>query len=335
MGEIDDLPDKPGHLIRLAHQRSVAVFTAAARDYNITALQHILMVALNKYPNIDLSTLAGIVALDRSTTGTVAARLASRDIVEITPSADDRRAKMINLTPAGEKLLQDMVVAVQRSQRELLSPLSDAERAEFFKIIRRLVGRSSDHKQSATFCNQSARLNTKRSVVLDDPEGMLGGAIARRLSDTGAHVLGLDASEPADMVIFPRLWSADGLAIDNLGAELKRITEAALQIAERNRSCRLVLALVISEPGDPATPTASALRCAWLTAANDLASQLGASRCSAIVAAPPAGNRRRSTKSSPSEVLALVDDMAEMICSAHIPSGGGRAATVIDLTGFG
>ena len=58
MPEIDDLPDKPGHLIRLAHQRSVATFAKAARRHNITGVQHIIMVALNKYPDIDLSTLA-------------------------------------------------------------------------------------------------------------------------------------------------------------------------------------------------------------------------------------------------------------------------------------
>src|SRR5690606_13789776 len=57
MPEIDDLPDKPGHLIRLAQQRSAATFAKAARRYNITGVQHIIMVALNKYPDIDVSTL--------------------------------------------------------------------------------------------------------------------------------------------------------------------------------------------------------------------------------------------------------------------------------------
>src|SRR5690606_10750073 len=86
MPEIDDLPDKPGHLIRLAQQRSVATFAKAARRYSITGVQHIIMVALHKYPDVDLSTLAGIVALDRSTTGAVVARLGERGLVAVEPS---------------------------------------------------------------------------------------------------------------------------------------------------------------------------------------------------------------------------------------------------------
>lgn len=83
MYEIDDLPNKPGHLIRLAHQKAISVFSDATQGFNITAVQHVIMVALNRFPDIDLSNLAQIVGLDRSTTGNVAARLSDRGLVTI------------------------------------------------------------------------------------------------------------------------------------------------------------------------------------------------------------------------------------------------------------
>ena len=43
---IDDLLEKPGHLIRRAHQMSVAIFECEASSFGITAPQHVVMTAL-------------------------------------------------------------------------------------------------------------------------------------------------------------------------------------------------------------------------------------------------------------------------------------------------
>jgi DNA-binding MarR family transcriptional regulator len=143
---IADLGEKPGHLIRRAHQLTAAIFDAAASRYGVTPAQHVVMTALYKHPGVDQATLASLVALDKVTVGLIVARLVDRGLVERADSAVDRRARVLGLAPAGRKLLSSMQAAVRRSQTQLLAPLSPAQKKQFFIIMRRIVGMTPPHK---------------------------------------------------------------------------------------------------------------------------------------------------------------------------------------------
>ena len=143
---IADLGEKPGHLIRRAHQITAAIFEAATGRYKVTAPQHVVMTALYTHPGVDQATLASLVALDKVTVGLIVARLVERGLVEREDSQTDRRARVLDLAPAGRKLLSRMQAAVRHSQTQLLAPLSPAQKKQFFTIMRRIVGMTPPHK---------------------------------------------------------------------------------------------------------------------------------------------------------------------------------------------
>jgi DNA-binding MarR family transcriptional regulator len=137
---IADLGDKPGHLIRRAHQLQAAIFEECAGRYRLTPVQHVVMTALFQHPGVDQATLAALVALDKVTVGAVVVRLESRKLVARADSPADRRRWALSLTGEGTALLKSMQPAIRQSQARLLSTLSAKEQKQFISLMRRIVG---------------------------------------------------------------------------------------------------------------------------------------------------------------------------------------------------
>ncbi|HEX7007329.1 MAG TPA: MarR family transcriptional regulator [Alphaproteobacteria bacterium] len=131
--------DKPGHLMRRAQQIAVSIFTEECKEFGLTPVQYALLCAVRDNPGIDQITLASLVALDRSNTGDVIARLQERGLFQREPGRLDRRTKTLRITPAAADLLARMEEAVQESQRRILAPLTEAEQRVFMELLTKLV----------------------------------------------------------------------------------------------------------------------------------------------------------------------------------------------------
>jgi len=346
MPEIDDLPDKPGHPIPRAQQRSATTFPKAARRFNITGVQHIIMVALNKYPDIDLSTLAGIVALDRSTTGAVVARLGERGIVEVEPSPSDRRAKLIRLTTSGQALLERMLDAVATSQRELLAPLDDAERQLFFRIMRKLVARPVERKLPVALRGDpGGSLKGLRAAILG-PRSDLSLAIGRRLSDDNAIVAESSGAAktskadraPVDLAIFARLWPGEGEnSVVALGRQLEDDIGRARALAARPASGLRVIFVLVLAVADGAcdVPLGAGLKRAWTLAVRQCARDLRrlGIGCYGVVAATPLDGPRRPAKAA-SELALTVEQASHLVALVARGFGPSEAGVILDQTDF-
>ena len=136
---LDDLHSRPGHLIRRCHQISVSLFLDECEQFDITPVQYAVLAALKVKPGIEQIKLAGLVALDRSTTGYVVDRLEVRALVRRKSCKTDRRLKRISLSVPGEALVDDMQDAVQRVQDKILAPLTPEERIQFTAFLMRLA----------------------------------------------------------------------------------------------------------------------------------------------------------------------------------------------------
>jgi DNA-binding MarR family transcriptional regulator len=134
-----DLTVAPGHLIRRAHQISVAIFNAHLMAVDVTPVQFAILNALHDTPGVDQITLAKRVAFDPATSGSVIGRLESKGWVERRADEVDRRRKLLVLTPQGLSALAGMTLAVAAIQTEILSPLEPHEQAQFMHLLRRLV----------------------------------------------------------------------------------------------------------------------------------------------------------------------------------------------------
>ncbi len=134
-----DFQHAPGYLVRRTHQMAVAIFTEETADFGITPVQFALLNALMDTPGEDQVTLAGRVAFDAATSGSVISRLEAKGWVRREADANDRRRKLLWVTPEGEAVVGQMKRAVNRAQARITSPLDAREREQLIRLLGKLV----------------------------------------------------------------------------------------------------------------------------------------------------------------------------------------------------
>jgi len=134
-----DFRHAPGHLIRRAHQVSVAIFMEETAGYDVTPVQFSILNALLEDPGEDQVTLARKVAFDAATFGSVITRLEARGWVRREPDPADRRRKRLWVTQEGADAARAMKRAVGKVQQRILAPLEDGEREQLVALLDRLV----------------------------------------------------------------------------------------------------------------------------------------------------------------------------------------------------
>ena len=135
----DPVAAMPGHLLRRCQQIAVAIFLDECRAVDLTPLQYVTLATLDNQGALDKATLGGEVALDRTTVAVVANNLEERGFVTSRDSEEDRRARLIEITPAGKALLDEVKDDVRRAQERILSPLEPQEQAEFVRLLAKMA----------------------------------------------------------------------------------------------------------------------------------------------------------------------------------------------------
>lgn len=141
---VPDVHDKPGHLIRRAQQIAVAIFLEECAGFDMTPVQYAALAAVRDHPGVDATRIAGVVALDRTTISGVLERLEAKGLIARTANAADRRAKLLEATAEGKKLLRKIEPRAQSAQERILAPLDDDERAELMRLLGKLVQLNND-----------------------------------------------------------------------------------------------------------------------------------------------------------------------------------------------
>jgi DNA-binding MarR family transcriptional regulator len=135
------LLQRPGFLIRRAHQRSAAVFSRECKDLQLTSTQYGVLQVLDKSDLIDQVTLARLIAVDRSTIALVISLLISRGSIAKVADTHDRRRRLLSLTEAGRELLAAANPLAERALDKLNEVYSDEERAWLLKALDRIISR--------------------------------------------------------------------------------------------------------------------------------------------------------------------------------------------------
>lgn len=134
-----DFAQAPGHLIRRAQQIAVAEFARATADLDVTPVQFAFMSAMLDTPGVDQITLAKQVAFDAATSGSVIGRLEAKGWVRREADTQDRRRKLLFVTPEGAAALGGMNAAVEQAQRSMLAPLAAKDQDVFMRLLAQLV----------------------------------------------------------------------------------------------------------------------------------------------------------------------------------------------------
>jgi DNA-binding MarR family transcriptional regulator len=133
------LHERPGFLIRRAHQIATSVFVEMCRHEELTPSQYGVLYMLQQEGPCDQAAVAGLLGLDRSTTGLVVGGLAQRGLLKKLPSATDRRRSALTLTPRGRALLARCAPLAEEAKAALLAPFTSDERVEFLRLLKKFT----------------------------------------------------------------------------------------------------------------------------------------------------------------------------------------------------
>lgn len=142
------LDQLPGHAIRRLHQISTGIFHQEVNELGVTPLQYSVLQTVFEQPDIDQRSLAYFVALDASTTAGVVDRLEARGALVRKVSPNDKRMRLLSLTPNGEALLKKVIPAMLRAQALILAPLTARQREDFLHLLDKLVTKNNAYSRA-------------------------------------------------------------------------------------------------------------------------------------------------------------------------------------------
>jgi DNA-binding MarR family transcriptional regulator len=136
-------PGPPVRRIPLAlARRFLQICTTAAAESvaeaDLTPLEFAVMAYINEdigEPDIDLTSLAERVGIDRNNASLLVERLVSKGLVDRREHAEDRRVRLLRLTSRGEKLHPQATAGQQR----ILASLKPAERELLLDLLVRVI----------------------------------------------------------------------------------------------------------------------------------------------------------------------------------------------------
>ncbi len=133
------LPDRPGFLARRLHQIHVSLFAERCAAFGVTPLQYSLLSVLVEAGDLDQTTLAQAIAIDRTTTTGALKRLEARGLVQRTTSPVDKRAQQCGVTAAGRALCAAMEQPVREAHAATVAALTSSERKTLSDLINKIV----------------------------------------------------------------------------------------------------------------------------------------------------------------------------------------------------
>lgn len=102
-------------------------FDEALRPLGLTNGQFSLMMSLNRLRPPAMGSVASLLAMDRTTLTAALKPLTRRGLIKITQDGDDRRARLLELTPQGKKLLASAVPLWKSTHDEIEAHLGPGE----------------------------------------------------------------------------------------------------------------------------------------------------------------------------------------------------------------
>ena len=123
--------------VQRAARRLARIFDDALRPFDLTNGQFSLLMGLNQPKPVSIAPVASLLAMDRTTVTAALKPLERRGLVEISADPEDRRSRLLALTPAGHRLLLQALPVWKQAHDHLdtLLPNPDRLRQDLKLII--------------------------------------------------------------------------------------------------------------------------------------------------------------------------------------------------------
>lgn len=103
-------------------------FDVALKPIGITSGQFSLLISLNRPRPPNLASVASLLGMDRTTLTANLKPLVRRRLVRAVTDAEDARARLLHLTPAGRRLLADALPIWRREHAKIEAALAEPNR---------------------------------------------------------------------------------------------------------------------------------------------------------------------------------------------------------------
>lgn len=127
------------HLARRFHQICVGIMSEVVEPEGLTPLQWAGLGALDDEPGIDQRRLATRLGIDTVSAHHLVEDLEAKGLIDRRVSRTDRRARELELTPAGLKLRRRLRPAVMGAQSRMVAPLAADEAKTLIALLTRVV----------------------------------------------------------------------------------------------------------------------------------------------------------------------------------------------------
>jgi DNA-binding MarR family transcriptional regulator len=133
--------DRPTWLISRTYGRSHGLLNDgfAASGAGLRSYHYRLLAALEEWGPVGQADLGRSTSVDRSDVVTVLSELERLGLIERTVNPSNRRRNIVSITPAGSKQLRALDHVVDEIQEQVLAPLSQNERRQLTKLLRKLA----------------------------------------------------------------------------------------------------------------------------------------------------------------------------------------------------
>jgi DNA-binding MarR family transcriptional regulator len=162
-----DLYERPGFMLRRAYQISVSIFLAEIDGVEVTTTQYGVLVILKKRDSLDQIGLSKLVGLDRSTTAIVVGKLETAGYVVRQDDPNDRRRKILALTPSGADALKRLSAPAERARLKVLSAFSASATKLFLALLKKFVNELNHIARAPTI--DDAKAETSAAVQIESP----------------------------------------------------------------------------------------------------------------------------------------------------------------------
>lgn len=102
-------------------------FDEALRPLGLTNGQFSLMMSLNRPEPPDMTSVAALLVMDRTTLTAALKPLERRGLITVTPDRADRRSRRLTLTSQGKTLLASAVPVWEKTHQHLESQFKDGD----------------------------------------------------------------------------------------------------------------------------------------------------------------------------------------------------------------
>jgi len=154
----------PAPLARRFAQICTGVLAEALAHADLTPLQYSVLNHLDIEPDIDQIGLATRLGVDRTSAGHLLDQLESRGLIERRINGADRRARLLRLTRAGEKLNQRVHPPKGSLSDRVLAPLAPAEREVFLDLLVRIIEGNEAYAHPGAGRRKPSRVNRRVQV---------------------------------------------------------------------------------------------------------------------------------------------------------------------------